>query len=284
MPGINPVISRGGIPFAIAKESPAVAIDEACMLSVNSGISTRSVAELALLVSRLGQAHRHCDEPVSHDAIRIFWQSNRQLQQRWTALLARGLEDPKRNLSLLEQIAPRLFVCEMLVRTWATCLSAHDKVTNSTDLTRVCRNIVSGLFQLRLEVLSRLVSLPEEYDLPFRNLDRLRRQCDRSTDLLVSMVASDSESFEFAFDRERASDFHESTGSADAQPGHNPIEDLVSAGLRMNFIQQLSDTPVDEPEFAAMMQSILANLPNFESTRNQRLLKSLEWKIATSLC
>ena len=254
------------------------------MLLTNSGISPRSVAELALVVSRLGYGTVDRANPASPSSIRTFWQSHRQLQQRWMKLLDAGSTPKLSDLTLLERLAPRIFTCEMLVRTWGTYLAALDRQQGSTDLTRICRNIVTGLFQLRLELLSRLICLSEAPEERIRSLDRLRRQCDRSTDLLVGMVGTDADPFEFAFDPERARDFHESAVVVDPGIWPNPVEDLVSAGLRLNFIQQLTAEPVDEPEFAIMMQSILASLPDFDFTRNRVLRKSLEWKIATSLC
>lgn len=258
--------------------------DEVLMLSTVHGISPRSLAELALVVSQRGHGAGGPGLLSSPTAIRAVWQSNRQLQQRWSKLLEVGVTNQSPDPDLLERIAPRLFACEMLIRTWSTLVAAHDRRESSTDMTRICRNIVNGLFQLRLDLLACILNLPEVHDIRVRKLDRLRRQCERSTDLLVGMTAEDSVSFEFAFDPERAKDFNETAVGFDSGLWPNPAEDLVSAGLRLNFIQQLSGAAVDDPEFAVMMQSILATIPHTGTVRNRTLRKSLEWKVATSLC
>ena len=57
--------------------------DEVSMSSEEFGLTIRSVAELALVVSRAGDQLLDEGTIPTTAALRAFWQSSRRLQQRW---------------------------------------------------------------------------------------------------------------------------------------------------------------------------------------------------------
>ena len=248
----------------------------------NCGLSTRSLAELALVVSRVSRYL--IDESVipSTASLRLYWQSNRSLQRHWMIELDEWSALKTFDIERLGQLAARVFTCEMLVRTWSTILAGLDRRTGGDDLTRLARSAVSGLQQIRNGVLSRLLQIPGEASDRMLELDRLRRRCDRWTDLLLGPIAVECGCFEFAFDPERARDFGEEGLIADPASGPHPIEHLVSAGLRLTFIQHLSAESIDELEFVVLTQSILSNIPQQAFHRDGSLRTLLEQRIAAS--
>jgi hypothetical protein len=88
--------------------------------------------------------------------------------------------------------------------------------------------------------------------------------------------------FEFAFDRERARDFSEDGLNSDPATGLHVIEHMVSAGLRLSFIQHLPSDPLDEPEYVTLVQSILSNIPQNSLHRDGSMRSLLERRIAIS--
>ena len=226
------------------------------MSSEEFGLSIRSVAELALMVSRSSGSLLDETEIPTIGALRLFWQSSRRLQKRWTHSLDDRTAGDSLDIELLEGLLPRVFVCEMLVRTFSTILAAQDRSRGTEDLTSVARNVCQGLMQIRHRVLSDLLALPDRDHERVMNLDRLRRRCDRWTDLLLGPIATEYDCFQFAFDAERARDFGE---DADDFPlATDAINHLVSAGMRLTFLHHFASAPIDEPEFAGLMRSILS--------------------------
>lgn len=252
------------------------------MSSGNCGLSTRSLAELALVISRVSRSV--LDESVipSVASIRSFWQSTRTLQQRWLMELDDWSASGTLDVEMLERLAPRVFTCEMVVRTWGTILVGLDHQRGHDDLIRLSRNAVNGLRQIRNGLLSRLLMIPETDSPRLQEIDRLRRRCDRWTDLLLGPIATSCGCFEFAFDEERARDFGEEGLTADPATGPHAVEHLVSAGLRLAFIQHLPTAEIDEPQFVSLAQSILSNIPPQAFHRDGSLRSLLEQRIAAS--
>ena len=252
------------------------------MSSQRFRLSAKSLAELALVVSQVapGMLDDHCTP--SSESLCGFWQSNRMLQKQWMNELDAGASATLQEVQIFERLAPRLFTSEILVRTFSTLLASLDTRLGTDDLTRVGRNVVSGMLQIRMKVLSRLLAIPEIHRDRVLKIDRLRRRCDRWTDLLVGTIAIRRNCFEFAFDRDRARDFGEEAMFAEVEYRSRPFEHLVSAGLRVTFLQHLSNDAFDEPEFLTLTQSILSSIPRQTLHRDGSLRTSLERRIYTS--
>jgi len=103
-------------------------------------------------------------------------------------------------------------------------------------------------------------------------LDRLRRRCDRWTDLLIGNGIGHDDLVEFAFDPDRARDFAQESNDFEPGSGPNPVEHLVTAGLRLGLLGQLPNVELEHPAFHAMIQSILGSLPTSAFHRDGSLI------------
>ena len=252
------------------------------MISQRFGLSAKSLAELALVVSQAAPGILKETGAPSSESIREFWRSNRLLQKRWMNELDAGTNARSQEIELFERLAPRVFTSEILIRTFGSLLAAFDRRLGTDDLTRVARNVVSGLLQIRMTVLSQLLAVPENYRDRVLKIDRLRRRCDRWNDLLVGTIGIKDECFDFAFDPDRARDFGEESMFAETEFGSRPFEHLVSAGLRGTFLQHLSNQNFDEPEFLILTKSILSCIPRQALHRDGSFRTSLERRIYSS--
>ncbi len=249
------------------------------MSSQNRELSTRSLADLALIVSRVARNLLEESTVPSAASLRLFWECSRSLELQWTKTLDEWTDAGKFDIAQLERLAPRVFACELVVRTWSTVLARLDLQCHSRDLTTLARNVVNGLLRVRNRILSRLLSVPEVHQTRVLRLDRLRRRFDRWTDLLVGQVALNCDCVEFAFNRDRARDFGEDATLGSAQIA---AEQFVCAGLRLAFVQHLASEPVRELEFVGLSQSILTNIPHWAMHRDGSLRTLLEQQIAAS--
>ena len=228
------------------------------MPSVKPELTVKSLAEVAWLLSRI--ARQMVDSETEPDAIdlRLFWQSSRRLQRAWDEFLHQEVAEIAADESRLMMVATQSLTTEMLTRVWATILGKIDRATGRQDLTRIATNTLNGLMQIRHRLQSILLdqALRREFA---ADLDRLRRRCDRWTDLLIGHLCGCDEFFDFAYDPERAKDFAEE--SQDSTEIQRPVELLVAAGVRLSFLGQLPELALDDPAFESMVQSILGNIP-----------------------
>ncbi len=226
------------------------------MPTVKPGLTVKSLAEVAWLVSRVGRQMIETQAEPSSAALRGFWQNTRQLQRSWAEFLDEPFAD---DTTRFQEVATQLFTTELLARVWATILGSIDQRTGRNDLTRIATNAVSGLMQIRNRMLSTLLSQSTPSASWAADLDRLRRRCERWTDLLIGNLCGCDDYFQFAFDPDRARDFAEEARESDPSP--HPVALLVAAGVRLSFLGQLPDGALDSTSFAAMIQSILASIP-----------------------
>lgn len=227
------------------------------MPKVEPGLTVKSLAEVAWLVSRVGCQMIESQFEPSPQALRDFWQNTRQLQRAWDQVLNDG--EGSQQSGKLEDLAAQLFTSELLARVWATVLAGIDQRTGRNDLTRIANNAVSGLLQMRNRLLSQLLLRSGATESWTADLDRLRRRCDRWTDLLIGNLSGREELFQFAFDADRARDFAAEATESDLNAP--PVELLIAAGLRLSFLGQLPDATLDSPAFTGLLQSILCSLP-----------------------
>ena len=252
------------------------------MPAQNRGLSPRSLAELALVLSRVaGSVVTEAAVP-SGDSLRKFWQNCRTLERNWSNQLERWSAAGNSDVEVLARMAPSLFTAEMVARTFATILAELDHAHGTDDMVRVARSAVSGLMRVRNGLLSRLLLIPEAEFEAVLSLERLRRRCDRWTDLLLGAIVCQNTTFEFAFDAERARDFRDDHQNADQPHASTAVDNLISAGMLLTFLQHLPDTPIEEPELLLLMQAILSAIPKTTFHRDGSFRSALEERIAAS--
>ena len=251
------------------------------MRSAEVGLSVKSLVEVALLASRVGRSAIEDRLEPPPNSLRDFWQQTRDLQKRWTSQLDTWSAESDVELRQLAELSLQLNTSELLVRVWSTVLLGIDRETGRDELSRIARNAVSGLLQVRHGVMSRLLQQPDSSSPHVAEIERMRRRCDRWADLLIGNLAGSRDLFEFAFEIERARDFATESIEYDPSTGPNPVEHLVTAGLRMAFLGQLPETPLAEPAFRKLVQSILGGLPQTAFHQDGSVRTVLERRVSS---
>lgn len=242
-------------------------------------LSTRSIAELALVVCQSAERVLLDRTGPTSSNLRLFWQSSRSLQKQWTSALDEADMSNPLDVDYLRCLASRVFVTEMLIRTFSTVLACLDRDHETEDLTAVTRNMANGMMQIRNRVLSEALLIPANGRDHVVEIDRMRRRCDRWTDLLIGQIAGEADEYQFAFDPVRAKDFACESVAVAGGGQACAISYLVSAGLRLEFLRHLPDDSLDEPEFAGLMRAILSSLPAAFDSREGALNSLLRLRI-----
>lgn len=239
------------------------------MPTVQPGLTILSLAEVAWLVSRAGRQFIAGHAEPSSEALKEFWQATRQLQRSWDETLESGPLDQNQ----LSDLLARVLATDMVCRTWGTALGCLEKRNGRNDLTRIAANVIGGLLQIRNRVLSAILSDPTLPSAWGAEQDRLRRRCDRWTDLLIGTLCGFDNFYQFAVDADRARDFAE---ESQAHSPERPVELLMAAGLRLSFLRQLPEVSLDTAAYERLIQSILASLPE-QAFSSSGLMKSVEF-------
>lgn len=228
------------------------------MPTVQLGLNVKSLAEVAWLVSTVAPQLISSKAAPRSVALKEFWQSTRTLQQHWSEFLD-SLSDPATETTRLKDFATQVFTTELLARVWATVLGRIDQETGQNDLTRIASNAVGGLLQIRNRLVSHLLT-PDVPAACGAEIDRMRRRCDRWTDMLIGKINGRADCFQFALNPDRSRDFAEE--ARESNTNSHSVELLVAAGVRLSFLGQLPEIGFDSPAFEKLIQSVLGSLPD----------------------
>ncbi len=103
---------------------------------------------------------------------------------------------------------------EMLARVWAAILAKHDLRRGTNDAEPIGRSVQLAHVEVRFRALS-LLSDARQFPLAdVVRLNRLRRQCERWTDVLLAQMSSIGDLASFAHDAERMRDYADGVRAA----------------------------------------------------------------------
>lgn len=165
-----------------------------------------------------------------------YWTISRCRLDRWNhALPASGTKTDRSPRRICEEI----LTSEILTRAW-TALNCVAPAASHSDQESIARNIYLAHQEARNRVL-KLLAHPELLSTDDSiALNRLRRRCERWTDLLLAYLSQHGAVDEFAFDAERVRDFATDLREDGVFEGRAESWLLLLASLRNAFQQGYS--------------------------------------------
>ena len=173
----------------------------------------RKLIEVAIMVS---QCKNNAASAMPHvDAhYQDYWVSSRSRLQAWhhalqsyNVYLREGGTQLFTNFDNAESIFHEVLLSEVLTRVWSAESARHDVATGSNEFEPIARNVFISHEDARHRTL-RLLTLGTGFSSEeLTSLNRLRRSCERWTDLLLSNYAKHLDVQHLAFDKERMLDF-----------------------------------------------------------------------------
>lgn len=214
--------------------------------------------------------------PIAMELIESYWAASRCRLDRWAHAL-KSFSSPRTTLgtSLFPRkrlargpLIEEILVGEVLTRVWTAVSVAHDEHRRRPELGPICRSIFIGHLEARNRALQLLVNHNFTALEEAVALNRLRRRCERWTDLLLSRVAGVVDVKDIAFDMERVADFQRELGAGSAAPNSTFAWQLVLGSIRASFASGLSNESPCSDLNAKIAASILACFSNdlFDST------------------
>ena len=205
----------------------------------------RELVELGALVAAHGMAFIQRSSLLTKRHLEQYWLASRCRQDRWARAMksfsqcspAHACPDWPDMRGVIQEV----LASELLTRTWGAVACCYDRLHHCGFLEPVVMSVLAGHMEARnraLQLIVRSHGFSVEEGVV---LNRLRRQTERWTDMLLGYLASDHNIAEFAFSAKRAQDF-----AADLRderryaPGDQPWQ-LAVASLRATFARGLSD-------------------------------------------
>ncbi len=171
----------------------------------------RELVELGALVAARGLEYIRDPDLLTQRHAQQYWVASRCRQDRWArAIRSHGLRTPAAagaDWPAMRGVIQEVLASELLTRTWGAVACCHDRLHRCGFFEPIALSILAGHRESRHRALQLVVSgrgfaLQEGIQ-----LNRLRRQTERWTDMLLGYLAGQHEVGEFAFSVQRARDF-----------------------------------------------------------------------------
>lgn len=202
------------------------------------------LVDLAALVATHTASFLRLTKKLPQRELERYWTASKCRQDRWQLALVELKDCRSRLIGVtggLQRFAwgtfEEIFTGEILTRVWTGVLAAFDARHGTDHAEPVARSVLAGHLEVRCRALSLLSTARELPLADLVELNRLRRLCERWTDLLLAEIAHGLDLSALAHDAERmldfAADVPRSTRGAYAETRRS----LVRTSLRAAFVR-----------------------------------------------
>jgi hypothetical protein len=222
----------------------------------------RELVELGALVAAHGSVFINRPSVLTDRHMEQYWVASRCRYDRWTRVLATWSRSSRQatgaHWTSVRPVIEEILVSELLTRTWAAVAFTHDRTRHVNALSPIVRSVMTGHIEARNRALSVMVH-GHGFDVDEGiALNRLRRQTERWTDMMLGYLLREHDVSEFAFSVERARDFASDLRYEDVQGPGDHAWQLTLTGLRSAFENGLSPVSPNADLHQQIAGSILA--------------------------
>ena len=176
-------------------------------------ITLVELVELAAVVADQAPVIIRSERPLASDALTQYWSAAKCRQERWSRSLklphypaATGGPVPGGKVSI-RPVLEEILATEVLTRLFTAILASHDRRRHVSDAEPIGRSVLAGHLEARHRGLSLLVYGPCITSHDAIEVNRLRRQAERWSDLLIGKLLLVDDLAEFAIDADVAQEF-----------------------------------------------------------------------------
>jgi hypothetical protein len=233
----------------------------------------RELVELAALVSAHGAVLIRTTGRLSASGVEQYWSASKCRADRWS----RGLKNIEsqtvtdilsRPLDALRPLVEEILAAEVLTRVWAGVLVALDRRLGTAEVEPLARSVMATQMEARQRVLNLIVHGPGVCVEDAVTLNRLRRRCERWSDLLIGHLLDAYDVSEFAIEPDRAWQFAEDLRHEYRTSGGDQAWNITLTSLRAAFHDVLGPKSPNADLNCQIASGILASFPPemFDST------------------
>ena len=222
----------------------------------------RELVELGALITARGNKFVQHATLLTQRHMEQYWLASRCRHDHWFQVMkayeqATPLEQ-REHWPFVQTVFEEVLASELLSRTWAAVGCTFDQQHQTSDFEPFVRSVLIGHLDARNRVLQTLLSGQGiELENGIR-LNRLRRQTERWTDMLLGYLAHDFEVDEFAFNPQVARDFAADLRDENRSPVGKHAWELTLQALRAAYRDNLSGRSPHEELNQRIAASVLA--------------------------
>jgi len=250
-------------------------------------LKTRQVIEATARIAASSHLVIGQSGPLPTRPIKDYWQLSRERNLAWFSVL-RDMSYPiasnKNSCTTtptesMAAVLAELFATESLTRVWGAILMAADGQGSTGVAQSIARNALLGHEQVRHLAMRWLSQYADEDEENVGRVDRIRRRCERCTDLILGELVGFPVAEDFAHDPRRATEFSGRPQGDEVADERDSRCTLVLASLRIAFPDVFSYELPEASSFTRVLASILETFPRVALAENdtlQALLRSIE--------
>ena len=211
----------------------------------------RDMVELGASIAAHGTLFVQHSKMLTQRHMEQYWLASRSRHDRWfQALKAYEQANPlgkEDHWPFIQAIVEEILASELLTRTWAAVGCCFDGQHQSSDFEPIVRSVLTGHLEARNRVLHVLVRGQGFSVAEGVRLNRLRRQTERWTDMMLGYLACEHNVDDFAFNPELVREFATDLGYEKRSTANEPAWQLTLASLRATYYRNLlTDSPHGE--------------------------------------
>lgn len=232
-------------------------------------VHARDLVELAAQIAIYGPALAKSDEPISRTGLELYWKASKSRLDRWGQTFRKyeretqavGSSWARNQWPAVAPVIEEVLTGEILCRVWCALLKAHDRRRGQVEAEPVGRTIYVGHTESHNRALRLLATSPKEWATDARQLDLLRRRCERWTDLLISYLAPCCDVSELAPSPSRMRDFAEASERHRLSGAIVHSQTLALSSLRQSFRTGLCEVSPNADLNSQIARGVIACLP-----------------------
>jgi len=214
---------------------------------------------LAATVASQGRQLIRSTEPWVPRPLNDYWCVSKIRLDRWYTQLrefsAAIGQDQSWSWQQARPVVEEILGTEILTRVWAAAATARDRYAGTCEAEPLVRSILIGHLEARNRALRLLLYAPGVAADDAVELNALRSQTERWTDLLIGSLLPEDDVAEFAVDPERARDFAQDFEEGCAIDA-NALWSTLIASMRQGFTQSLTYPPAQPDLNRQIYQSV----------------------------
>ncbi len=161
----------------------------------------------------------------------------------------------------MRRVIEEILVSETLTRVWTAAIGAFDRRRQTREGEPVVRSVLTGHIEASIRALRLLVHASGAPTEDVFLLNRMRRQTERWTDLLIGYLAATHDVLEFAADRQRAEQFARDAREQPAWQSAQTAWSLLQTSLRAGFATATRGETGNEELSAQIADSVRGCFP-----------------------
>lgn len=231
-----PFLAGTGFAFSLAQHVAGMVLAVRIVSLSLSGVErivtmhARQLIDMAVWVATHRQGLLVPRTQIPLPAIERYWSSSKCRLDRWGWALKEmreAIPGPFDQAEEFRALLVEILASDVLTRVWSGLLCAHDQMRGTSEVEPIARSVYIGHLEARHRALTFLLDHSAS-DLRWAvEVDRVRRQTERWTDLLLALMSELPGCVEFAVDHERIVEFGLGCGQRSTT-----AESLVAAGVR----------------------------------------------------